>query len=297
MAIFRFLYRLVGMLWLFIGFLFLLLATIYIIAYTVINDFLLKQPILPDVVGPWISQFAPGVQHFLGFLFASFCLLIGFGLLSLKSWARTVGVVFNIVMGFCVAALTATVFLQLRAPGLIQDQIPQFIPFVIAFLGAAFALVLLVVGFHLSTPTAMDTFSGFVPSPPPLPPIKCPTCGGVMDLAKGICPKCDTDLELSTAPTRAKLTHAQSNKEFQVSTRRPTRIGREMPGFEIQLDDPSVSGEHALIEFVDGHFYLHALKDTNGTYVNDMNRRIRDTEIRNNDIIVFGRAQFRFTLE
>jgi len=47
-----------------------------------------------------------------------------------------------------------------------------------------------------------------------------------------------------------------------------------------------------VIEFIDGTFYLHALVDVNGTFVNDT--RIRDCLIQNNDILRFGRAQAKF---
>jgi hypothetical protein len=48
---------------------------------------------------------------------------------------------------------------------------------------------------------------------------------------------------------------------------------------------------------LDAHFYLHAMKDTNGTFVNDLSRRVRDMEIRNGDMIAFGRMQFHFIVE
>jgi len=94
-------------------------------------------------------------------------------------------------------------------------------------------------------------------------------------------------------PSKPRLVDLTTGKEYPVSTVRAlTYIGRENPEASLQFDDSTVSKDHAVIEYTDGSFFLHARQDTNGTFVN--NEKIRDKEIVHNDIIRFGRVQVKF---
>ena len=292
----RFLYRFFGMIWFLTGIVLLLIAVGYIIAAHLLDSFFLAEfPRLAAAFGPLLRDLAPGFQRACGVAFGVFCLVIGSGLLGLRSWTRTVGVPFHIAMGACLAGLTLMFYLQMTEGNL--QFMPELFPPLLAVLGGGSAIILLLLGAQMATPNAMEAFLGALPTPPPVAPVKCPTCGERnLDLERARCPVCDAEISEDRV-VRAKLQEVSSRKEYPVLLRRVTRIGREMPGFEIQLDDRTVSGEHAKIEYVEGHFYLHALRDMNGTYVNDFSRKVRDTEIKNNDLIRFGQAEFRFIVE
>ena len=297
MARLRFAYRFVGLLWVMIGVVGLLISIGFLLAGVALDSFMRVQfPELTFLFGPSL-RVMPTFQQTLGILLGLFCIVFGSALFGLQSWSRTVGVAVNITLGACVAAVTIAFFLQMQRSGLVSSAMPEWLSVATLLIGGGLAIGLIWVGYHLSTPTAMDAFFGFLPKLPPMQPVKCPTCGGTLNLDKALCPKCDAEDEAPTAPLRAKLIQVQTGQEYLVSTRRQTRVGRETPGFEIQIGDRTVSGEHAMIEYLEGHFYLHALKDTNGTYVNDLGRRIRDVEIKNGDVIAFGQAQFRFITE
>ena len=297
MAGIRFIYRFIGMMWLLLGILFFVISIIYLVATIVINNFFLS--IVPEAITSLISPILNSLpylpQHLAGIAFGLFCLIFGYNLTILRSWTRSIGVVFHLAIGACLLALTLTLYARMTTPGLIEMVIPKTWSNYVIGIGVAFSIGILGIGIQFSTPSATEAFSGFIPKLPPIAPVKCPTCGGLLDIDKGQCSKCDNPTPI--VPTRAKLIHIQANKEYPVSTRRVTRVGREMPGFEILIDDRSVSGEHAVIELVEGRFFLHALKDTNGTFVNDMDNRIRDAEIKNGDQIAFGNVQMEFIVE
>jgi hypothetical protein len=191
----RFFFRLTGILWLLFGLTIFGISIAFMLLFEAVNAMILAQaPELSSILSPLLSRFSPGVQQVAGTLFGSFCLFIGVGLVSLRTWARTVGIVFNITMGACLAVLTLTLYVYMTTPGLLSMVIPSNWPTYEVIIGAVLAVGLMVTGFLLSMPWAMDAFSGFTPVLPPLPPVKCPTCGGVLDLEKGRCPHCDAEV-------------------------------------------------------------------------------------------------------
>lgn len=297
MASIRFLCRFVGMMWLLIGILFFVISAVYLIATILINDFVISllPEALTSLIMPIFSSINYTLQQVMGVAFGVFCLFFGFNLANLKSWTRSIGVVFHLAMGVCMLALTVALYARMTSPGLLQVAIPNSWPTIWLVIGSLLTVGFFGVGFMLSTASATEVFSGVAPRLPAVAPVKCPTCGGLLDIEKGQCARCDNPTPVM--PRSAKLISIHTNKEYPVSTRRITRIGRDMPGYEIQLEDRTVSGEHALIEYYEGHFILHALKDSNGTFVNDMETRIRDAEIKNEDRIAFGHAQFNFVVE
>lgn len=296
--IWRFLYRFVGILWLILGALIMVVAFGYLVAVDATNNYLnsLLSSNVKDLIVPLLVNVKPGVQQVMGVIFAVYCIAFGIGLLTLRGWARTIGIAFHIITGLVVAVLSILLYSRMTMP----DQTPvsgaNYQPIILIVSGCIIAAGFFALGFQLSTNTAIEGFSGYIPTPPTMPPVNCPTCGGPLDLEKSYCPNCDAEIP-SVAISHARLVELKSNREYPVSTRRPVRIGRDIPGLEISLEDTSVSGEHAFIEYVDGHFYLHALKDTNGTFLNGIEKPINDAEIRTDDLITFGRARFRFEIE
>jgi pSer/pThr/pTyr-binding forkhead associated (FHA) protein len=69
-------------------------------------------------------------------------------------------------------------------------------------------------------------------------------------------------------------------------------LGRS-PGAHVQVMDPQVSREHAVLEHVEqGNTVLRDLGSVNGTYVND--KRIRKTRIRSGQTFRIGTSEFLF---
>jgi len=86
------------------------------------------------------------------------------------------------------------------------------------------------------------------------------------------------------------LTHSGTViKEYQLDKERMT-IGRK-PHNDIQLDDNTVSGEHAAFLALQ-NIYIEDLGSTNGTKLNG--DRIKKRMLNHNDIIKIGRHEFRF---
>lgn len=295
---YRILYRFLGIFWIFVGVLILIISLTYILAYTLINSTLIQDYPQLRTLGQLMWGYPPPLLDIAGLLFSAFCILIGNGLLKFKGWARTVGVAFHWIMSLCLAVLVFTLYTLMTNPDpqLNPNPAPELVAGLFLAFGLLVAAGLAVIAYQLSTDPAMKAFASSQASTPNKP-VKavCPTCGGPLNLTAGNCDRCDTPPSL-TAPLRARLMDT-NGKEYTVSTRMITRIGRDQPGYEIQLNEPSVSHEHAWIEFSEGMFILHPLNDTNGTFVNDMEQKVRDTEIRHEDIIAFGRAQFRFMVE
>jgi pSer/pThr/pTyr-binding forkhead associated (FHA) protein len=74
----------------------------------------------------------------------------------------------------------------------------------------------------------------------------------------------------------------------------PVFIGRDR-GMDIQIEDSSVSREHAVLFFYDNRFYVRDLKSTNGTLVNG--KRIEQTALNYKDLIQLGKCVLRFFVE
>lgn len=290
MAQARFAYRFTGVLWVTIGSLVLLISVGFLISAVALLGFFNAQ--LPEVASLFAPSLRvlPSLQQALGVIVGIFCITIGAGLFALASWARTVGVAFNISMGACVGVMTVALYLSLA-----NSDNGSVLGALVLLIGGALAVFLVFIGYKLSTQNAMDAFFGILPQAPAMKPVICPTCNSPLNLSSATCPKCDSDHDVVVM--RAKLVSLDTGQEYPVSLKKATRIGRETPGFEIQLDEQTVSHEHATIEYVDGHFYLHALRATNGTFVNDLSCPVMDVEIKNGDLVAFAAVHFRFVVE
>ena len=82
-------------------------------------------------------------------------------------------------------------------------------------------------------------------------------------------------------------------KEYQLIKDRST-IGRR-PYNDVVIDNLAVSGEHAVVQMVDGRAVLEDLGSTNGTYVNA--KAVTRQELRNGDIVEVGKYKIRFLQE
>jgi pSer/pThr/pTyr-binding forkhead associated (FHA) protein len=78
---------------------------------------------------------------------------------------------------------------------------------------------------------------------------------------------------------------------FDLRNQAATSIGRAKAN-EVVIDDVSVSSEHCRIRPEDGHFVLHDLKSTNGTFVNE--RRVTRHVLVEGDILKIGETSLLF---
>ena len=80
-------------------------------------------------------------------------------------------------------------------------------------------------------------------------------------------------------------------KNQWILNRTPIRIGRA-PDCDVRLDLRWISRAHALIRLEGAHYMLEDAGSRNGVFVND--RRIGREVLRDGDIVVLGKARFRF---
>jgi hypothetical protein len=246
-------------------------------------------PQVREALAPLFEQGPPALWSLALAVFAAFTVFTGAGLLLLRPWARALAGALSFTLGACAGGFA--ILASVRMEG--QPITPAGVAVLSAgcVLGAGF----IAFGFVLGAQASLRVFTGSEPRLPIAPAARCPTCGSGLDLIKARCPKCDAEFQVLTEPKRARLVDAGMGREYTISLRKLNRIGREMPGYEVQLDHRSVSGNHASIEYHQGRFYLHAHDDTFGTYVNQ--RRTRDSEIQNQDMLTFGQAEYRFVVD
>ncbi len=82
-------------------------------------------------------------------------------------------------------------------------------------------------------------------------------------------------------------------KEIVLSKER-TSIGRK-PINDIQIDNLSISGQHAVITRILGDAFLEDLNSTNGTYVNG--QPIKKHVLSNNDVIELGKYRIKYLVD
>jgi len=78
---------------------------------------------------------------------------------------------------------------------------------------------------------------------------------------------------------------------FDLGNQAATSIGRAKAN-EVVVDDVSVSSEHCRIRPEDGHYVLHDLKSTNGTFVNE--RRVARHVLTEGDVVKIGETSLLF---
>ncbi|MDR2209280.1 MAG: FHA domain-containing protein [Azoarcus sp.] len=82
-------------------------------------------------------------------------------------------------------------------------------------------------------------------------------------------------------------------KEIVLSKER-TSIGRK-PANDIQIDNLSISGQHAVITRILGDAFLEDLNSTNGTYVNG--QPVKKHVLHNNDVIELGKYRIKYLVD
>jgi pSer/pThr/pTyr-binding forkhead associated (FHA) protein len=95
-------------------------------------------------------------------------------------------------------------------------------------------------------------------------------------------------------PASAKLVGVLDKIEFRIDPDKPTMIGRGSTRNNVNLSNPTVSRHHAQIAYEAGHYVLTALRDLNGTFVNDT--LVRKRPLQDGDEVRFGRSRFYFSV-
>ncbi|MCS7059995.1 MAG: FHA domain-containing protein [Anaerolineae bacterium] len=286
--ILQFIHRTMGAMWVFAGALLVLASGLLAVAPDRLRQLAFGD--VPQVGAVLQPMFMPSLAAVLaGVVSGIYMMVVGFGLVTLRSWARLISIALNVAVGACLAAFAAAIVMYIPAGGMSSSTL-----MIVATAGSS-AAVLLAFSLALSAPIAIGSFGEAVPAVPRPAPAKCPTCAGALDLTRARCPKCDLEMEHPAEPKRARLVEVRSGREYPLSLRKLNRIGRESPDLDVSLDHRSVSANHASIEHYHGRFYLHAHNDAFGTCVNQ--RRVREAEIRHNDVLTFGQAECRFIVD
>jgi len=79
-----------------------------------------------------------------------------------------------------------------------------------------------------------------------------------------------------------------------VLSKEHTSIGRK-PINDIQIDNLSISGQHAMITRILGDAFLEDLNSTNGTYVNG--QPVKKHVLHNNDVIELGKYRIKYLVD
>jgi hypothetical protein len=221
----------------------------------------------------------------------AFCIALGWGVIRRHSWAQTVLVPAHLLL--VVYAMIGSVTAQLLRTD------PE-----LGWAGGPilFVIIILINGglaFFMSGIEATEVLSWLPLQTSPVIPLRCEFCGTPLDPETKQCPQCDVVPEIiqrhvAVTPPRARLTSLGDDTEFWIEPNKTTTIGRSLTSNDINLDNPTVSRRHAQIEYEEGHFVLGALRDSNGTFINDT--LVRQRVLRDGDEVRFGRARFQFSI-
>lgn len=80
-------------------------------------------------------------------------------------------------------------------------------------------------------------------------------------------------------------------QSFEFVGRKYISIGR-WKNNDVVLDDPTVSGKHANIDYVEDLIYLYDLDSQNGSFVNK--KRITSQLLKNGDVINLGKSTIEY---
>lgn len=222
-------------------------------------------------------------------------LAIGWGLYSLRNWARIATIILlaisaatNLVSGIALIAGFVLEGIRVSMPGpgvaslfaaLLQGLVIWYLtkPDVVAAFETPFPII------DQIAPTVPPTVVSPPPPPPaPTAPVTAPSRSQPTEVY-GMQPRPAAWLVARSGP--------QSGKNFGLKAG-DTTVGRDTRRADIVLDTTTVSGEHARVRCEGGQFFLYDLASTNGTFIN--NRQIQKQMLRDGDIVRFGQAEFVF---
>jgi len=237
----------------------------------------------PLLIAPWTHITVSG--------YAIFFLVTGWGLLGRHRWVQTVMVPAHLLfMVYTIVGWVAAFLVQgPSSPGWSGAPIVR----------AALILVNGGVALFMNSVGATEALSWLPLRTTPLIPLRCEFCGTPLDPRTSRCPECESIPEVlsqgtAVRPPEAFLISLSDQTRFEVRPGQATVIGRGSTRNDINLSNPTVSRHHAQIVYDQDHFVLTALRDLNGTFINDS--LVRKRALENGDEIRFGRARFRFVV-
>jgi hypothetical protein len=235
----------------------------------------------------WISPWAQIVVVFI----AAFFLVAGWGLIRRYRWVQTLMVPAHLMfMVYAIVGWIAAFLVQSRSP--LEWTGISVLLAVLILANGALALSMNSVG-------ATEALSWLPLRTTPLVPLKCEFCGTPLDPGTNRCPQCEAVPETThqngnSRPVSAKLVGVLDKVEFRIDPDKATMIGRGSTRNDVNLSNPTVSRHHAQIAYEAGHYVLTALRDLNGTFINDT--LVRKRPLQDGDEIRFGRSRFRFSV-
>jgi hypothetical protein len=234
-------------------------------------------------ISPWIE-----IVVITGGVFA---IVMGWSLIRRQTWAQTVLVsAHTLFLVYAVIGWMAATLLRGRSDAWWAGGPVVFVVLMLVNGGMAF---------FLSNVGTTEALSWLPLRTLPVVPQHCEFCGTMLDPQTKLCPQCDAvpeivDRRMPAPPPSARLSSLSDDAEFWVSASKAVTIGRGLTGNDINLSNPTVSRQHAQIEYNEGHFVLTALQDTNGTFINDT--LVRQRTLRDGDEVRFGRDRFQFEI-
>ncbi len=222
-------------------------------------------------------------------------LLLGWGVWTLKSWARrlTISVGALTTAGLIIGGLTflfepdayRSLEEPLRTTGL--GQVPTSLGLLMLLAAAVSALTVWYLNRAAIRPIFQSRSTGFDTTDAHPVQAAAPqhTLSSSQSSIKAV------HQETSAAPYLVVHNGPQAGQQFLLNDKRNT-IGRDVKRASIKVDDPRASRQHAQFNFERGHVFLYDLASTNGTYVN--NRRVRKQKLTDGDIVRIGSTEFLF---
>lgn len=221
------------------------------------------------------------------------CIVLGWNLVRVMSWAQSLAQAMHLL-------LTVYLMTALMVSFAIAPKAEAGLAVVVLLSAGNLGLAYLLRG-----RLASEVFSHIPLRTAPVVPRQCEFCGAALDVQTRRCPDCEpaiaterrtgTEERLKTA-LAAQLVSLDGGTVHPLSSQRPTFVGRELSKNDINLSNPTVSRQHARVEYdvQNSCYYLIAMQDTNGTFVND--KLVRRRLLRDGDEVRFGRARFRFNV-
>lgn len=275
----------IGGIWLFIGIVGLLWGVVSLLRGSLGATTLLASGGASSVllISPWAQITAIAC--------ASFFLITGWGLLGRHRWVQTVMVPAHLLfMVYTIVGwIAAYLVLGPTSPG--WSSVPILCASLILANGGIAMLV--------NSVSVTEALSWLPLRTTPLIPLRCEFCGTLLDPRTNRCPECEAVPEVGPqqalfVPPEAVLINLADETRVNIRPGETTLFGRGSIRNDINLSNPTVSRHHAQIVYEEGHYTLVALRDLNGTFINDS--LVRKRTLQDGDEIRFGRARFRFQI-
>jgi hypothetical protein len=249
------------------------------------------QALSGDAATLWRTFYHSLVTIVLLLCWGATCVVLGWNLIRLVNWAQPLAQAMHLLLAvYLIAALIVG--------SAVAPEAKEFLALGILLLAGDLGLA-----YPLRGRLAGEVFSQIPLRTAPVVSLRCEFCGASLDVRTGRCPECEPAINTDphTAhrenPKPALVAHLISLDDgtvYPLSSQRPTLVGREFSRNDVNLNNPTVSRQHALVEYdvQNSRYTLSAMQDTNGTFVND--QLIRQRTLRDGDEIRFGRTRFRF---